>query len=163
MPTEDPGFRAACPGSEAPERGYQGPGCVLSRDKSDESDQTDRWWDLAHPRLLRWDKKYRYGSCPSLVLLSWWYPPLARRGGTISVWSTWFPNSLPLERTRLYLDLLGCNRQPTVSGVHDTDKNDLSHSYDIHFKSHFHCCVLRDEMNKTRLHLHMFWRIFKPT
>jgi hypothetical protein len=36
-------------------------------------------------------------------------------------------------------------------------KNDLSHSYDIHLKSCFHCCVLRDEINKTRSHLHIFF------
>jgi hypothetical protein len=34
--------------------------------------------------------------------------------------------------------------------------NDLSHSYDIHFKFHFRRCVLYNDMNKIRLHLHMF-------
>jgi hypothetical protein len=34
-------------------------------------------------------------------------------------------------------------------------KNNLSHSYDIHFKFYFHRYILPDEMNKTRSHLHI--------
>jgi hypothetical protein len=34
--------------------------------------------------------------------------------------------------------------------------NNLSYSYDIHFKFYFHHCVFSDVMNKTRSHLHIF-------
>jgi hypothetical protein len=35
-------------------------------------------------------------------------------------------------------------------------ENDLSHSYDICFQFHFYYCVLRDETNKIKSHLHVF-------
>jgi hypothetical protein len=34
--------------------------------------------------------------------------------------------------------------------------NNLSYSYDVHFKFCFYYCVLCDAMNKTRSHLHIF-------
>jgi hypothetical protein len=37
--------------------------------------------------------------------------------------------------------------------------NDLSHSYDINLKFYFHRCVLRNEINKRRAHLYMFFLI----
>ena len=37
-------------------------------------------------------------------------------------------------------------------------KNILSPSYHLHFENRLHCCVLCDEMNKTRPNLHMFWQ-----
>jgi hypothetical protein len=42
------------------------------------------------------------------------------------VWSTWFPSHLPLERTRSYPDLLGCNRRPAVPRVQDPDNSDVN-------------------------------------
>jgi hypothetical protein len=44
---------------------------------------------------------------------------------------------------------------PIVHPYNDTH-GDLSHSYDIHLKFYFHHCVLCDEMDKSRFHLHMF-------
>jgi hypothetical protein len=41
--------------------------------------------------------------------------------------------------------------------------NNLSHTYDIYLKFHFYLCVLRDEMNKTRYHLHMYLKKLKLT
>jgi hypothetical protein len=35
-------------------------------------------------------------------------------------------------------------------------ENDLSHSYDICFQFYFYYCVLRDEANKIKSHLHVF-------
>jgi hypothetical protein len=35
------------------------------------------------------------------------------------------------------------------------------HLYNAHFKFCFHHCVIHDEMNKIRSHLHIFLRIFK--
>jgi hypothetical protein len=46
---------------------------------------------------------------------------------------------------------------PGLGNICGTIKNDLSHSYDIHLKFHSHNCVLRDEINKIRSHLHMFF------
>ena len=39
-------------------------------------------------------------------------------------------------------------------------KNILSSSYDLHFEYRLHRYILRDETNKTRSHLHIFWRYF---
>jgi hypothetical protein len=36
------------------------------------------WQDPVCPQLLRWDRKDRYGSCPSLVPLRWCPPPNPR-------------------------------------------------------------------------------------
>ena len=38
--------------------------------------------------------------------------------------------------------------------------NVLSPSYYLHFENRLHHCVLHGEMNKTRPHLHIFWRYF---
>jgi hypothetical protein len=34
--------------------------------------------------------------------------------------------------------------------------NNSSNSYDIDFKFRFPCCVIRDDINKIRFHLHIF-------
>jgi hypothetical protein len=33
----------------------------------------------------------------------------------------------------------------------------------LNFKFCFHCCVPRDEMNKSRYRLHIFWKNYKST
>ena len=38
--------------------------------------------------------------------------------------------------------------------------NVISPSYYLHFENRLHHCVLHGEMNKTRPHLHIFWRYF---
>ena len=37
-------------------------------------------------------------------------------------------------------------------------KNILSFSYELRFEYQLHRCILHDETNKTRSHLHIFWR-----
>jgi hypothetical protein len=61
MSFEDTSARVTCSGSETPRHDYWGPGCVQSRDKSDESDLASRWQDHARLRLSRWDEKT--GTC----------------------------------------------------------------------------------------------------
>jgi hypothetical protein len=83
----------------------------------DELNWTDRWQDPTRSWLLRGDKKDGCGSCPGLVLLSWWSPLQPGEVEPYLEWSIWFPGHLSLEGTRPYLDLLDCNRRPTVPGV----------------------------------------------
>jgi len=47
-----------------------------------------------------------------------------------------------------------------VEPIYFLEKNDLSPSYDLRFWNRLHHCILCDEGNKTRSHLHIFWWCF---
>jgi hypothetical protein len=91
-------------------------------------------------------------------------PPHAVRMAPSST-TTSVSSRLPLESdspTRMSLKEEGVMwkslRDPASAHLLLSSKleNDLSHSYDICFQFYFYYCVLRDEANKIKSHLHVF-------
>ena len=86
-------------------------------------------------------------ACPSTLLLS------VRTAATPST-------------SHIFSDLASSISHPCIAcwwsffNMQFAHKNILFSSYDLHFEYRLHYCVLCDETNKTRSHLHIFWRYF---
>jgi hypothetical protein len=115
---EDPGSLSTCPVLGIPlGMTTEGSGC------EDEVDWADRWWNPAHPRLLRWEKGLVWMSS-GLVLFSLVVPHFQTGVvGSYPIRSIWFPSHLLLEGTGSYPDFLGLNRWPMVPRVQDPDSS----------------------------------------